>query len=277
MRKGSKLILFEFNRISTIYFTLLSLMFFSQILGFFVMSKGYMSNVQHYIRDYGLDISSIQEAIGIFTTEKIIQSIWVMGPLSICIVFMMGYTFFIWYRDWYGSSTFIYRLFMLPVERKYVFFGKTITLLVMVIGIIAFQLFILYIGKYIISWNIPFDLRGSLAIFDIVIGFNYLTIFFPFTVVNFFTLFGGMLVFISIIFTAILFERSFHKKGIVYGLGYMIGSVLLLSLPSIVEAILKRSYLYPAEMFWIQVGLFIIIAYVSVQVSVYLLKQKVHV
>lgn len=105
MRKGSKLILFEFNRTSTTYFTLLALMFFSQILGFFVMSKGYMSNVQHYTREYGLDISAIREVVGIFSAEQVIQSIWVMGPLSICIVYMIGYTFFIWYRDWYGPNT----------------------------------------------------------------------------------------------------------------------------------------------------------------------------
>ncbi len=277
MRKGSRLIFFEFNRASRMYFTLLTVMFFTQILGFFVMSKGYMGQVEHYIRTYGLDIPAIQEAIGIFSPEQIIQSPWVMAPLSLCIVYMIAYTFFIWYRDWYGANVFIYRLFMLPVSRTYVFISKAVTILLMVIGIIAFQLFVLYIGKWIIAGNIPIDFRGSLSMLDIVMGFNYLTIFFPFTTVQFFTLFGGMFIFITIVFTAILLERSFHLKGIIYGLMYIIGSIVLLISPSITEIILQRSFVYPAEMFWIQVGLFLISAYISIRVSTYLLEKKVHV
>lgn len=277
MRKGSKLVYFEFNRCSRIYFILLSIMLLSQVIGFYVMSKGYMSNVQHYIQAYGFDRSSIQETLGIFSVGQVIQSIWVMGPLFICIVFMFGYTFYIWYRDWYGPNTFVYRLFMLPVERMYIFVGKAMTLLLMVAGIIAFQLFLLYIGKWIIQLNVPIDLRDSLVVKDAILSFNYLTIFFPFTMTSFFTMFGGMLACITIVFTAILFERSFQKKGVLYGIGYVVGSIFLLASPSIVEKILQRSYVYPAEMFWIHVGLFIVVSYVSIRVSVYLLKKKVHV
>ncbi|HLR15545.1 MAG TPA: hypothetical protein VK144_06940, partial [Bacillota bacterium] len=102
MRKGSKLIFFEFNRVSKMYFILLAGMLISQVLGFYVMSKGYMSNVYHHLHDYGFTVSSIHEKVGIFTPEKVIQSIWVAGPLLICMGAMLAYTFLIWYRDWYG-------------------------------------------------------------------------------------------------------------------------------------------------------------------------------
>lgn|SRR5699024_10225055 len=277
MRKGSKLIFFEFNRVSKMYFILLAGMLISQVLGFYVMSKGYMSNVYHHLHDYGFTVSSIHEKVGIFTPEKVIQSIWVAGPLLICMGAMLAYTFLIWYRDWYGPHSFVFRLLMLPVDRLYIFLGKAISLLIMVTGIIAFQLFILHIGKWIITWNVPVDFRSSLHINDMVLGFNYLTIFFPFTVVNFFTLFGGMFVSITIVFTAILFERSYAKKGIFIGFGYIGAAIFVIALPSIVEMILQRSYVYPAEMFWIQVGLFILVGYVSIRMSVRLLNESIHV
>lgn len=277
MRKGSKLIFFECNRVSKTYFILLTGMFVSQVLGFYVMSKGYMSNVNHHLHGYGLNTSSIHEVLGIFTPEIVIQSVWVTGPLIICMGAMLAYTFLIWYRDWYGPHTFIYRLLMLPVERVYIFLGKAISLLIMVAGIIAFQLFILYIGKWIITWNVPVDFRSSLFINDMVLSFNYLTIFFPFTMMNFFTLFGGMFVSITVIFTAILLERSYAKKGILMGLSYIVAAIIVVALPSIVEMILQRAYVYPAEMFWIEVGLFMLVGYVSMRMSVRLLNERIHV
>ncbi len=277
MRKGIKLIGFEFNRSSTIYFILLALMLVSQLLGFFMMSKGYMSNVNHYVHSYGFNIPSMQDAVGMFSAGQVIQSVWVMGPLSLCIIFVIAYAFIIWYRDWYGPTTFIYRLLMLPIRRIYIFVGKAITLVVMILGIVAFQLFLLYIGKAIIHWNIPVDLRPSLSISEMVFDFNYLTIFFPFTITTFFTFITVLFVMITIIFTAILFERSFAKKGIVYGIGYIGFSLCVLLMPELIEMILRRSYAYPLEMFWFQAAMLILVGYVSMRVSSYLLNEKVHV
>lgn len=277
MRKGTKLVVFEFNRSSRIYFILLALMLISQLLGFFIMSKGYMTNVNHYVQTYGFNVPSIIETVGLFSVDHVIQSIWVMGPLSVCIVFVAAYAFIIWYRDWYGSTTFIYRLLMLPVKRIYLFLGKAITLLVMILGVVAFQLFLLYIGKMIIQWNVPIDLRPSLSVSEMIFGFNYLTIFFPFTITTFFTLITVLFVLITILFTAILFERSFAKKGIVYGIGFIVGALCVLFMPEFIEMILKRSYAYPLEMFWLQGVLFILVGYVSMRTSSYLLNEKVHV
>ena len=42
----------------------------------------------------------------------------------LCGVILIIYVFFIWYRDWLGKNTFIYRLLMLPTARIQCLFGK---------------------------------------------------------------------------------------------------------------------------------------------------------
>ena len=47
-----------------------------------------------------------------------------MGPIALCVVVLIIYVFFIWYRDWLGKNTFIYRLLMLPTARIQCLFSK---------------------------------------------------------------------------------------------------------------------------------------------------------
>ena len=58
-----------------------------------------------------------------------------------------------------------------------------------------------------------------------------------------------------IVFTAILFERSFRLKGIIYGILYCAGSVFIFLAPILVDAFMLQDYFYPMELFFMEVML----------------------
>ena len=60
-----------------------------------------------------------------------------------------------------------------------------------------------------------------------------LNVFFPQTFIEFVLYYGGGMTAVFIVFTAILFERSFRIKGIIYGILYCAVSVVYLFCPNI--------------------------------------------
>jgi len=85
--------------------------------------------------------------------------------LSISIAMLMIYVFFIWYRDWFGKNTFIYRLFMLPTERIAIYFAKLTTIMLLVLGLIALQILLILMEKQIVNKIIPIDLQSNFSIY----------------------------------------------------------------------------------------------------------------
>jgi hypothetical protein len=83
---------------------------------------------------------------------------------------------------------------------------------------------------------------------------------------------------VIVVFTAILFERSFQLVGILYGLLYAVFSFVLFSLPLVVQLLMFETlYLYADEMFILMTAIVIGIIVVSLLTSRYLLNHKVSV
>ena len=62
--------------------------------------------------------------MGLFSFLILHKSDVVYGTISSVHVVLIIYVFFIWYRDWFGKNTFIYRLFMLPTARINVYLQR---------------------------------------------------------------------------------------------------------------------------------------------------------
>ncbi len=153
-----------------------------------------------------------------------------MGPILLCAVVLMIYVFFIWYRDWLGKNTFSYRLFMLPTARIHIYLAKATTILLYVLGLVALQLLLLPVESQVLQWMVPSEFRTDLSI-NYITSLQDLSILFPNTFIEFVLYYGGGMIAVFIVFTAILFERSFRMKGIIYGFLYCAASLLVFFAP----------------------------------------------
>lgn len=268
---------FEWNRIFKLYVSLILLVFVIQTIGVVFISKQYLKYVELDLKA-GISQAEIMEMYGRFSLGEIIGTMPFLVPIALSVAAIAFYIFFIWYRDWLGKNTFVYRLLMLPTSRMNVFFAKLMTIMTSVLGLVAIQFMFLYIYRTIIKWIIPQVYRQDLDVVRAAGTSEYLSIILPKSMEEFFIAYGlGMLV-VILIFTAILMERSFRFLGIVYG-GFFIGiAVLLFILPTLIQVFFFGTvYLYPGEFFIVQFMLWLIILVISLLASRYLLKNKVTV
>lgn len=277
MKNYLKLVNFEFNRFFKIYAALIGITVISQITGIFVITKRYLDQANEMIYNQGLSQATFIEQYGTMSFYNITQTIWVMGPIALCIVALIFYVFLIWYRDWFGKNTFIYRLLMLPTARLNVFFAKATTIFLMVLGLVALQIFLLPVHSAILKWLVPLDFRIDLSIDQMIDAFNYLTIIFPYHFFDFGTHYAIGFMFVFVLFTAILFERSYGIKGIILGVIYCVLVLLLLYSPGILTIIYEKPFLYPSEYFVLEVVLCLAVVVTSIMISRFLLNKRITV
>lgn len=277
MKNYIKLVNFEINRFSKIYATLIGLTIISQLLGVSIISYGYLSNLKFVMNERLLTTAQFLEEYGHMSYYNVTQTIWVMGPIGLCMATLLIYVFFIWYRDWIGKNTFIYRLLMLPTARLHLFFAKASAIFLMTLGLVAVQLMILPIGSEIIKWIVPIDFRMDMSINSIIETFNYLAILFPNTWIQFLMYYGMGLLAIFILFTVVLCERSFGWKGIILGVLYAFVCMILMIAPEIFHELVNFKYLYPMERFIVKVILYGLTMGVTIWISYYLLNKRITV
>lgn len=282
MNRYFKLVHLELSRFMKIYLVLIAITIVSQIAGVIVRSRSYMNQANDAI--YG-DLMSMEQFLeqqnGALSMAHMMQSIWFQGPVALCIAALLFYCFFIWYRDWFGKNTFIYRLLMLPTARLNVFFAKATSIFLMVLGLVSLQLLLFPIQSTILKWLVPVDFRTDLAIREIInsnIAYgNYMQILVPESFIQFMINYGIGFMAVFVLFTAILFERSFRWKGVLLGSVYSLVAIAVFLLPILLEGFFQIHYFYPVELLIIEVFLGIIVTTISICMSRYLLNKKITV
>lgn len=277
MKNYLKLVNFELNRFFKIYAVLIFITIVSQIAGVIFISRHYLSSANEEIHRNFMSIQEFLQVYGKISFTWITTSEWFVFPILFCIAVLVIYVFFIWYRDWFGKNTFIYRLLMLPTDRLNIYLAKATTIFIMVLGLVALQMILLPLETMIFQMMIPIDFRMDLPLRDIIRSFDDHRVLFPATFLDFVIHYGLGLISVFVVFTAILFERCFKWKGIIIGILYCIGAVTLFFLPGIIILITENSYLYPIEVFILEVVLAIIIMVMSIWISRYLLQNKITV
>ena len=277
MKNYLKLVHFELNRFIKIYVTLIGVTIISQFTGIFLQSRNHVAFVSQTLQEESLSIKQFYLNYSPFTMVNITNSGWFVIPIVFSVAALVFYSFFIWYRDWYGKNTFIYRLLMLPTNRIALFFSKLTSILLMVLGLVATQLILLPIESALFNQLLPDYLRYNLSTRTIISSSEYLVFLFPDSFIQFLIHYGLGLLILIVLFTIILFERSFHLKGILYGGLFGAGTLLLMLSPFIIQAQLNAYYLYPSENVAIGLILGIFIAILCTWVSHYLLNKKITV
>ena len=276
MKRYLKLVNFEFNRFFKLYLVLIGITILSQIIGVIVESRTYLNLANELIYKELMLKSDFIENYGTMSFLNISKTVWFMGPIILCGVILMIYVFFIWYRDWLGKNTFSYRLLMLPTARINVYLAKATTILLYVLGLVALQLLLLPIEVQVLKWMVPSEFRTDLSINEIA-NFHDLRIFFPNNFIEFILYYGAGMAAVFIVFTAILFERSYRIKGIIYGILYCAVSLVIFFAPIFINEFILGNYFYPIELFFIELIVGILVLSCAIWTGKFLIKNKVRV
>lgn len=278
MKNFFKLLNFELNRFMKLYVVLLITIFVIQIIGTIIVAKGYMRQANQAVFQGGMSQLEFVKNYSAFSMSDVLYSFLFVGPIAVGAAALIFYLFFIWYRDWFARNTFIYRLFMLPTTRMNIFFSKATTIMLTVLGLVAYQIILLIVHSNIVKWIVPKVYRVDLTVTEVISSIEFFSVIIPTSVAEFTVAYGLGFSVVVVMFTAILLERSFRLKGIILGIVYIFVSGFIFLLPFIIQfGILGKAYLYPGEMFIVQVVMWVIIVTISLIVSRYLLKNKVTV
>jgi hypothetical protein len=277
MKKYLKLVNFEFNRIAKLFAVLLGITLVTQIVGVIVVSKDYLNMANEKIYEEMMSKAEFLENFGQMSFLQIVRSIWFVGPIALCIAGVGLYIFLIWYRDWVGKNTFIYRLLMLPTTRLNVFYAKITTIMIMTFGLVAFQLILLPIEMLVMRGMVPNDFRMDMGVKEIVTSMPELTIIIPSSVVELILFYGAGLLGVSILFTGILMERSFRWKGIFAGLIYSALALVVLISPLLLQEFVLNGFFYPIELLVLEIVMGLIVLAASIWMSGFLLRKKITV
>lgn len=201
---------------------------------------------------------------------------WFFLPILICISVLGLYVFFIWYRDWIGRHTFIYRLLVLPTARRNLYLAKISAFLLFVFGFVSFQLALLPVHNVIFRLIVPADQQADSHIVDAISSNQALVELIPRQFEQFLYYYGIGTIAVLAIFTAILLERSYRRLGILYGVLYLSGCVLAVMSPALLFDS-RHPYLYPNELYAVQVIMFVLVLCISVWLGIKLLAKKITV
>ncbi|WHX98087.1 hypothetical protein [Neobacillus sp. DY30] len=275
MKNYLKLVNFEFNRIAKLFVVLLGITLVSQMAGVYVVSKSYLNIMDEKLFKEMMSQAQFLESFGYMSFAQVVRSVWFVGPIALCIAGVAFYIFLIWYRDWVGKNTFIYRLLMLPTTRLNIFYAKITTILLMAFGLVAFQLILLPIEMLVMKGMVPKEFRVDMSVKDILIGMPELNIIIPSTVMELILYYGAGVMAVSVLFTAVLMERSFRWKGIFAGLLYSAAAVVVLILPLLIQEFVLNGFFYPIELLVLEILMGIIVLAASIWMSGFLLMKKI--
>lgn len=272
-----KLFAFEINRFIKLYIALLAVIFIIQLGTVLFEASSYMALVKEVTKSGRASPEQFLNEYWHFSLVDVIYARGFLIPIALGAVSVIIYLFFIWYRDWFARNTFIYRLLMLPVNRMTIYFAKLATIIVSVLGLISAQLVYLVIYKQIVKWIVPIVYRTDMKT-SLLVASSDLSVLIPTHFSLFLIIYGLGTLFIIVLFTGILFERSFKLVGLLLGIIYTSFAIGLFILPFVVQFIFFDTfYLYTDEMFYVQLVISFIIGGVSLWISYILINRKVTV
>lgn len=278
MNRYVKLVHYELFRFRKIYVSLLLVTMLSQFAGLFLFARKIMADANDRMIRESLSAAEYATKYGITAFSRFSGgSIWFMAPIALCATALLLYVFLIWYRDWLGKNMFIYRLLMIPTSRDNIYLAKISVILLWVFGLVAFQMLILPLENAAFNALIPSDYRETAAVVDIIKSHPLLKILIPRTFTEFVLYYLAGLTGVVVVFTAILIERSYRMKGVVGGILYCILAGIVFLLPVFISESWFNGYLYPAELFTIEVVVGLLIGCASLWFSFFLLSKKVTV
>ncbi|WP_078392266.1 hypothetical protein [Shouchella patagoniensis] len=268
-----KLLHFEMKRIWKAYVLLVLLVTVMQLVSIWIASRNRVANLEASAKQQGLTLDQLGRDYS-FDGAELFNSLPIIGSIMLSIAVLLIYMLLIWYRDWFGKNTVIYRLLMLPTNRASLYFAKLITIFSLVLGLLSLQILLIIAGVSIATSIIPTNFfYHSLSVTSVIQYGGPFSIFLPSTPLFFVLVYGLGFTFLSVVFTAILLERSFRIKGLVFGAMYL--AFIFTVFISILE--MSSTYFFFSETLLVIAATGVIILVLSIWLSIYFLQKKVTV
>lgn len=197
---------------------------------------------------------------------------WYLISIGLGIAALLCYMLLIWYREWFGRHTFVYRLLMLPGSRFRIYAAKLTALLLFVFAMVGFQMLMLPVEKGLFNLLVAPDLRVDTYLEDAIRANQLLNLLLPRSLEQFVYSYGLGIIGVTVVFAVILLERSFKWAGLIAGLVYGALCLLVLVLP-----LMDDSALYPFEYYLLELAACALVLLASVGLSGWLLAKKITV
>lgn len=280
MKKNIKALLdltaFELDRLSKFLYTLLSVTLLANLIGYVRIPMQYVNRMNAHMAENSVTEQQALQSFGELSFYDVINTIWILGPIALGVSGILIYTIFIWYREWMGKNTFAYRLLMLPIPRMHVFYSKFIVIYVSIFTLIAAQLISLFIGYQLISAIVPSEWLRNMTLLGALNMHPFFYYILPLEPWFFLSVNGIGTVFLIVLFTVILMERSFSFKGIILGITYGIASLFIALLPALLPSLINNHYVfYNSELLALTILILSGIALTSLMISRFLLSKKI--
>ena len=277
MNRFIKLVNMELNRFSKLLFGMIIGVFIIQVAGLVIYAKSYMSQANESFMT-GVSKETFIYNNGLYGMSNYVDSLIFNAPIALCAGSIFLYIFLIWYRDWTGKGSFIYRLLMIPTSRMNIYFAKLTALLLLVFSLVSVQLIYLLIESQIMKWFISADYLADGSIHSLIKSSDYISTVLPTTFTQFLLSYGAGFIILTVLFSTILLERSFKWKGILLAILYCAAVIAIFVSPLIlIEFLGLNAYFYSSEIVIIESCVAIILGAVSILFSRYLLINKVTV
>ncbi|WP_270169540.1 hypothetical protein [Paenibacillus sp. SYP-B4298] len=269
-----KLVHMEIHRFRYVLVSMMGLVALVQLGAIALYTLDEVAIRQEYIRQHGMWIR--QELS--FPQAMVDIQLWHTLPVLLCAAILALYMFIIWYRDWFGGHTFIYRLLMLPTARSQIYWAKLTAILVFALSLIGFQVLLMWVEYGLFMGMVPSELVAPSYIAEGIEVNTVLNLLLPRTFEYFIYRFGLGVLMLLIVFNAILLERSYRRLiGIGYAVGYVIVCLLVTLLPLLFKRLIRSDYLYPEEFVMLEWLACLLVAAGSAWLGSRLLKKKITV
>ncbi len=195
-----------------------------------------------------------------------------LGSFMLVFITIIGYSIFIWYRDWFGKHLFIYRLLLMPIHRMTIYAAKFSAIVVMLLTLFASQLAFVPLQTKLLSMHLPNQLIEASS-FSLLYSTNWLygpTV--PMIVHTSITM-TLLALLLFTLFLIVLLERSFRVKGVFIAIAY----IAVVGCTSIASIVLLDRFLYSSELFVIALILGFVFSALAIVLSFYLLVKKISV
>jgi len=275
-----KLVNFEVKRFAKIYIGLMVLVAAAQLSYVAYGANHWLNSAKEAMRVNQWTLEQYHNVTGNIMLNSIVVyngGILYFAPILLCIAVLLLYSCFIWYRDWRGKNTVIYRLLMLPSKRANLYFAKLVTILLFTFGLVALQLVLVPMERLIVQNILPAELYQNISVHDFLKYTIMLKILIPSHFSDFLLSYGLGATGLIVLFTAILIERSYRLRGIGIIILYFAVLAGLATIPYFMGLGRYDSYFYPAEFIGACLGLVVIVAGGSLWYSLYLLRKKISV
>jgi len=207
--------------------------------------------------------------------ELLMEFAW---PILIGVAVIGIYIFFIWYREWFGKDTFVYRLLMLPQPRFHIYLAKGCAIVLFTFSLVAFQIVLIPLERWLFHLIVPEEMRLPSDFSAAVRAHPAWEMLLPEAADQFVFSYGVGIISVMAAFTAILLERSFSGIGIVYGIGYAAVCAAAMLLPvGVLEMQNPDAWLYPGEILAVELTACAVVALVSLGFGYWLLNRKITV